>query len=127
TVFVDANGDGVPQPGEPGLAGVAVTLGGTDDQGHPVGRTTTTGAGGSYGFAGLRPGTYTLTEGQPGGYSVGTARAGTAGGHGGTAAIIAIRLAPGVGATGYDFGAQGATLAGSVVITGGGAGGLGGV
>ena len=65
TVYNDSQGDGTLEPGEPGIAGVTLTLTGTDDLGAPVNRTTTTDANGTYQFLSLRPGTYTITETQP--------------------------------------------------------------
>ena len=56
---------------EPGIAGVTVTLEGTDAYGNAVSLTTTTDGNGAYGFTGLAPagaGGYTLTQGQPAGY-----------------------------------------------------------
>ena len=52
----DANGNGVINPGELGLSGWTIQLSG------PVSATTTTGAGGTYRFCGLPPGTYTVSE-----------------------------------------------------------------
>jgi len=48
TVFSDSDGDGIQDPGEPGIAGVAVEL--HDAHGVLLG-TATTGAGGQYSFA----------------------------------------------------------------------------
>jgi len=48
-----------------GIGGVTITLTGTDTDGRPVSFTTTTAADGSYLFAGLGAGAYTLTETQP--------------------------------------------------------------
>jgi|GEM_PF-6452990 len=58
-VFDDANGNGVQDPGEPGIGGVVVTV--TDSNGNTF--TTVTNADGSYSFPGLDPGTYTVTVG----------------------------------------------------------------
>jgi large repetitive protein len=68
-VFLDPNNNGTQQGGEPGIAGVVMTLSGSNDLGPlPAGITATTGADGSYSFTGLRPGSYTITEGaQPSG------------------------------------------------------------
>ncbi len=68
-VFLDLNNNGTQQGGEPGLAGVVMTLSGSNDLGAlPAGITATTLADGSYSFIGLRPGNYTITEGaQPSG------------------------------------------------------------
>ena len=57
-VFDDLNGDGVQDPGEPGLAGVTLELSGP---GVAPGTTVTTGASGAYDFTGLEPGTYTVS------------------------------------------------------------------
>lgn len=67
TVYHDVNEDGQPNTHE-GLAGITVTLTGTDDQGNPVNKTTTTGPDGKYSFPDLRPSDstgYTITETQP--------------------------------------------------------------
>jgi len=66
-VYEDSGNDGVKGAGEAGIAGVTVKLTGTDDLGNPVSLTTTTAADGSYSFATLRPGTYTVVETQPAG------------------------------------------------------------
>ncbi|MCS7045618.1 MAG: carboxypeptidase regulatory-like domain-containing protein, partial [Gemmataceae bacterium] len=64
-VYIDANGNGVRDPNEPGVAGVTVTLTGTDDRGAAVNVAVVTDANGNYRFDRIRPGTYTLTETQP--------------------------------------------------------------
>jgi Tol biopolymer transport system component len=62
------NYDGSRQAGEPGIGGVTITLSGVDDKG-PVSGSTVTASDGSYTFAGLRPGTYAVSESaQPAGY-----------------------------------------------------------
>ena len=68
TVFVDDNNDGIQQSGEEGIAGVEITLTGTDVFGSPVTRTTLTDANGNYTFDGLQAGTYTVTQTQPEGF-----------------------------------------------------------
>lgn len=60
-VWEDTNGNGRQDAGEPGLAGLTVTLSGTDDTGTAVSRSTPTDGSGGYGFTGLRPGTYRAT------------------------------------------------------------------
>jgi large repetitive protein len=109
-VYADNNNNGSIDSGESGLPGVTVTLTGTDDQGNPVTRTTTTAADGSYSFDDLRPGSYTVTEPtQPPGTVNGIT---TPGSLGGTAtppattpsAISAITLPPGGSSTGNNFG-----------------------
>ncbi len=69
SVWDDLDGDGVRDPGEPGIPGVTVTL--TDAQGRVV--TTTTDANGDYSFTDLPPGTYTVTITPPPGYTPTTA------------------------------------------------------
>ncbi|MBL6076709.1 carboxypeptidase regulatory-like domain-containing protein [Belnapia sp. T18] len=74
--WVDANGNGVQDSGEQGLAGVTVKL-------YAWGTTTlvastTTDGNGTYGFTGLRPGDYYETFTAPGGYVLTKAGAGTA-------------------------------------------------
>ncbi|MFO0953520.1 MAG: SdrD B-like domain-containing protein, partial [Isosphaeraceae bacterium] len=127
-VYLDSDGDGTPQAGEPGIPGVTVALTGTDALGHPVSLSTTTDADGSYRFTGLIGGQYTLTETQPAAYRQGTNAAGTAGGDVQGDEVESIKLDGGVDATGYLFGELGTTLSGTVYINRGqGNGGLGGV
>lgn len=56
-VWLDGNGDGRQQPGEPGLVGVTVRL--LDEADATVG-STTTGDDGIYGFVGVASGTYRI-------------------------------------------------------------------
>jgi hypothetical protein len=78
-VYVDTslNGynDGIKEAGEQGIGSVAITLTGTNDQGAVVLQTNTDSTG-AYSFAGLRPGTYTVTETPPLGYIDGKATLG---------------------------------------------------
>jgi SdrD B-like domain/PKD domain len=62
-VFNDANGNGIQDAGELGLAGVTVTL--TYPNGTTV--TTTTDANGNYNFPNLAPGTYSVAFTTPAG------------------------------------------------------------
>lgn len=109
-VYGDNNNNGSIDAGETGLAGVTLTLSGTDDLGAPVNLTTTTAADGSYTFASLRPGTYAVTEPQqPGGTTNGITSAGSAGGSATApsvtpSAITAIVLAAGANSTQNNFG-----------------------
>ena len=68
TVHEDPNGNGVRNPGEPGIPGVIVVLTGTDAAGNPVNLTATTDANGNYSFPSVptsNPAGYTITETQP--------------------------------------------------------------
>ena len=71
TVFDDTNNDGTQQPSEAGIAGVEITLAGTDFRGNPVSITTTTDANGVYTFSNLQAGEYTVTQTQPEGFTDG--------------------------------------------------------
>ncbi len=67
-VYRDLDDDGAMDGGETGIAGVTLTLTGTDAYGNAVNRTTTTNGSGAYLFDNLSPsdGTgYTVTETQP--------------------------------------------------------------
>ncbi len=126
-VWHDANNDGVRDAGETGgVPGVVITLTGTDDLGAPVNTAVTTAADGAYAFTGLRPGTYSLSEGNVAGYLPGLAQVGT-GANGVGAAdnlpssstygnlVSGIMLQSGDSATGYNFGELiAATLMGTV-------------
>lgn len=101
--------NGARDAGEAGIAGVTITLTGTDINSAAVNRTATTDASGNYLFSSVLPGTYTLSEGAiPG--SAGSFNDGkeTVGSLGGSTAtndqISAIALTAGTQATGYLFG-----------------------
>jgi len=101
-VYVDTNNDGIKEAGEAGLAGVQITLTGTNDQG-PVSQTATTNASGAYQFTNLRPGNYTLTETPPAGYRDGKDAIGSQGGTVGIDVLSNIVLGVGVVGTDNDF------------------------
>ncbi len=63
-VWEDLNGDGIQDPGEPGLAGVTVRL----RQGGSTLDTTVTAGDGSYSFVDLDPGVYGIEVVEPAGY-----------------------------------------------------------
>ena len=71
TVFQDNNNDGIQQAGEPGLAGVEVTLIGEDVFGNPVNITVLTDGNGNYAFTGLTAGNYRVVQAQPEGFDDG--------------------------------------------------------
>ncbi|WP_158982707.1 SdrD B-like domain-containing protein [Lysobacter panacisoli] len=109
-VWLDISNDGTIDGAETGIASVTVTLTGTDQGGVAVNQSITTDANGNYLFAGLVPGTYTITEpDQPPGTLNGATVAGNAGG---TAtdvltvpsAISAIALGLDQAGINYDFG-----------------------
>jgi hypothetical protein len=64
TVFNDANGNGVRDPGEVGMPGVTVRL--TPSSGPAL--TLTSDASGNFSFVGLSPGTYVVSEVVPPGF-----------------------------------------------------------
>lgn len=117
-VFVDANNDGIRQPGEAPIAGTVVTLTGTDDAGNPVTRTATTNAQGEWVIDDLLSGTYQLVETQPDGFSDGADSAGSVGGTVETDGdrIYDITLPVGTDATDYAFGERGQSLTGTVYV-----------
>jgi hypothetical protein len=57
--FEDTNGDGMPDPGKPGLAGWTIILDAVSGTTH---LSTVTDASGNYSFANLDPGTYRVRE-----------------------------------------------------------------
>jgi protocatechuate 3,4-dioxygenase beta subunit len=100
-VHVDLNGDCKWEPGEPLLSGVTIELINSNNQ---VVATTTTDQNGMYFFTNVTPGTYTVHEVQPAGFTEFGDSVGSAGGQlDGVDTIINIPLAPGVVATDYDF------------------------
>jgi hypothetical protein len=69
-VFLDYNGNGVADPGEPGVAGQTVFLDlHNSGQMDPDDPQTTTNANGFYQFTGVAPGTYTVREVVSSGFS----------------------------------------------------------
>ena len=78
-VYVDANNNGIKEPGEAPIPGTTITLTGTNDLGIAISQTTQTDGGGAYSFGNLRPGVYTITETQPAGFVDGKDTQGTPG------------------------------------------------
>jgi serine-aspartate repeat-containing protein C/D/E len=74
TVYDDPNINNIHETGEPGIAGVQLSLLELVNGSYTAtGKTTTTDANGDYEFTGLLPGTYRVVESQPSGYlSVGS-------------------------------------------------------
>ena len=70
--FEDLDGDGAYDAGEPGVAGVHITLSGTDGKGNLVSLETWTDGSGVFCFMELNPGTYTVTETVPDGWVAST-------------------------------------------------------
>ena len=64
-VYVDKNNNAIKDAGEKPIAGVIMTLTGTDIFGNSVTRTTTTNSVGYYNFVNLMPGTYNVVQTQP--------------------------------------------------------------
>jgi hypothetical protein len=94
-VFNDANGNGIQDSGEAGLAGVTLYIDvkniGAFATGDP---TTVSDAAGNFGFAALAAGTYVVREVPPSGYHLTTP----------TAGYLSIVVATGKTSTGALFG-----------------------
>jgi hypothetical protein len=103
-VWEDFNNNGQVDFGEKGIAGVTITLTGTDDLGHPVNLPLVTDADGAYVFLNLRPGNYVITETQPAGYGQGIDPVGTAGGALAAPDQFLVTLGPGIDGLNYNFG-----------------------
>ncbi|MEI7688156.1 MAG: SdrD B-like domain-containing protein, partial [Planctomycetota bacterium] len=117
TVFVDFNNDGIQDPGEPGIAGVAVSIFGTNVLGGDIPPSIIlTDANGNYRFTGLQAGSYTLNEGQPAAWADGRDTIGSVGGTTANDAFINIPLGGGVLAPGYNFSEVGGTIGGNVFV-----------
>ncbi len=102
-VYVDLNNNGIKDANETGIAGAIVTATKTSD-GTSI--PATTDANGQYSFIGLIPGTYTVTETQPGFYTDGRdTRFGVDSAY--NDKFVGIALAPSAGETGFNFGEQG--------------------
>ena len=128
TVYNDANANGILDAGEVGIAGVTMTLKGTNGLGQSITATTTTVAGGAYSFSTdsngnlLRPGTYQVIETSPAGYVAGATSVGTVNGTAdGTVVayghIGSIALTSGQTGFNYNFGdIEPVTIIGTVYV-----------
>lgn len=124
TVYADSNQDASVTTGEQ-IAGVTVTLTGSDDRGVAVSLSTTTAANGTYRFDKLRPSSgagYTVTETHPAGYNDFPGNTGSQPGTiGGITTGVAVPnsigglpLVQGDNAVNYNFREIGASIAGAV-------------
>ncbi len=125
-VYQDMNGIGVYSSSDLGIAGVIVTLSGTNGLGQTITATATTASNGTYSFSTdsngnvLRPGTYQIVETQPAGYFLGAAAVGTVNGTAdGTVSsaskIISVALTSGQSGINYLFGdIKGVSITGTV-------------
>ena len=102
-VYADANNNGVKDPGEAPIAGVTITLSGTDTNGA-VNKTAVTDANGFYQFQNLMPGTYAINEAQPANYLDGKDTIGSQGGTAGNDVLSNIVMAMGVEGVNNNFG-----------------------
>jgi hypothetical protein len=104
-VFEDFNNDGQVDFGERAIAGVTVTLTGTDDLGNAVGPLPQqTDTDGNYRFDKLRPGAYYLTQTQPAGYLQGIDSVGSAGGSLVATDQFFVQLGEGIDGINYNYG-----------------------
>lgn len=120
-VYLDLDSSNAFTSGEPGVAGVTVTVTGNDDRGAITPIVVTTDGAGLYSFPNLRPGTYVVTETQPVGLIDGAETIGTVSGVP-TGAIpvndqfSGITLAQNQNGIDYNFGERGALLGGRVYV-----------
>lgn len=106
-VYVDANNDGRFTAPEAAIAGVTVTLVGTDVFNNAVNLVQQTGTNGAYLFDNLRPGIYRIVESQPTTHRDGKDTASTVVASVATNDQFAnINLAGGMNATAFNFGEQ---------------------
>jgi large repetitive protein len=111
TVYNDLDGDGTQDSGEPGIAGVTITL---TRVGSATPTTAITAADGTYVFNDLLADSYTITETQPVTYNDGQELVGTLAGSAAADAFSAVVLPAGTDGSGYLFGELGATISGTV-------------
>ncbi len=126
TVFSDVNNDGIQETGDTGLAGVTVTLTGTDAYNNAVSISTQTNSAGVYTFAGMpfsNAAGYTVTPSVPSGYSAGMETVGKVNGTTDGAGSSSSELVSGISmqtssqttGAGYNFGMiKGTSISGEV-------------
>jgi SdrD B-like domain len=101
-VFNDSNGNGNCNSGEAGISGVTLTL--KDGNGNVL-ATTTSNSSGSYSFGNLLPGTYSVVESVPSGYTASGTDIGSAGASSSNNySMSGISLSSGTTGSGYNFG-----------------------
>ena len=114
-VYVDQANTGALAAGDTRLAGVTVTLTGTDAANNTITRTAVTDSTGTYTFGDLLAGNYKVVDTQPTAYNPGAL---TVGGAGGVPqppnTIASIPLGAGVDTVGYNYGELGPTVSGVV-------------
>ena len=103
-VYKDSNHDNSKDYGDAAITNVTIKLTGTNDLGQAVSMTVKTAADGSYTFAGLRPGTYTIQETQPAGYTDGSDQLGSLGGIVANDLFSSILVQSGSIGVNYNFG-----------------------
>ncbi len=115
-VYADLDVGGSPDPADPGIPGVTLTLTGTNGLGEAITLTTTTGPDGTFQFPNLPPGNYTVTETQPPAWSDGadTSPPGTTSST--NDVITQITVTSGNPVAGLLFGEQGWPVTGKVMV-----------
>jgi hypothetical protein len=108
-VWEDIDGNGTVDSGERAIEAVQIALTGTDDRGAVVDRVMETDSQGIFEFTDLRPGTYTLSEQQPTGYTdgpdtLGTINGAIAGSNAVDDVFAELALTPDSDAINYNFG-----------------------
>jgi hypothetical protein len=105
SVYLDRNNNGLRESSDSGLAGVKVTLTGTDYRGRSVSIVKYTRTDGTYTFGNLARGTYKVTESDPSGFEDGIDSLGSLGGTKPSNDVLAsIALSAATDALSYNFG-----------------------